>query len=99
MNCLQNVPKDILIKLITTLGKAYSTYIVIHWDRNRFVEYDTFENEQELREFLLEEILYDEDEEHKTMSIEELIKESTLVMRGIRGEPFCVIKGKILTDY
>ena len=96
MNSLHNVPKDILIKLITTLGKAYSTYIVIHWDRNRFVEYDTFESEEELREFLLEEVLYNEDDEHKTMSIEELIKESTLRMSG---EPFCVIKGQILTDY
>ena len=95
MNYLQNVPKDILIKLITTLGKAYSTYIVIHWDRNRFVEYDTFESEEELREFLLEEVLYDEAEK-QTMSIEELIKESTLRMIG---EPFCVIKGQILTDY
>ena len=96
MDNLQNLPKDILVKLITTLGKAYSTYIVIHWDRNRFLEYESFESESELKEFLLERVLYDK--EKICMSIEELIKESKRIMRQERGEPFCVIKGQILTE-
>ena len=96
MNNLQNLPKDILVKLITTLGKAYSTYIVIHWDRNRFLEYESFESESELKEFLLERVLYDN--EKKCMTIKELIKEAEFVMTHERGEPFCVIKGQILTE-
>ena len=89
---LQNLPKDILIKLITTIGKSYSTYIVIHWDRNRYVEYDSFDTEAELREFLLEIV------EEKNMTTKELIKEAEFIMRHERIEPFCVIKGQILTD-
>ena len=96
MDNLQNLPKDILVKLITTLGKAYSTYIVIHWDRNRFLEYESFESESELKEFLLERVLYDN--EKKCMTIEELIKETKRIMIQERGEPFCVIKGQILTE-
>ena len=47
---LHTLPKDILVKLVETVQKDYCTYIVVHYEGY----IDTFDNEEALKEYLLD---------------------------------------------
>ena len=51
---LHTLPKDILVKLVETVQKDYCTYLVAHYEGCDQVSIDTFDNEEALKEYLLD---------------------------------------------
>jgi hypothetical protein len=71
---LHKLSKDLLVKLVETIQKDYSTYLVLRYEGYGEVSVDTFDNEESVKEYLID-ILYMKkiykDEEDKWKVLEE----------------------------
>ena len=101
---LHTLPKDILVKLVETVQKDYSTYLVARYEGCGEVSIDTFDNEEALKEYLLDNLCMEKrsfptgeerykfiDENLHKYTLEQLIKELSQI-----ADNFKIIKGKLL---
>ena len=102
---LHTLPKDILVKLVETVQKDYSTYLVARYEGYGEVSIDTFDNEEALKEYLLDHLCIQKrppfksieqkhqfiDENLHKYTLEQLIKELSRIANN-----FKIIKGKLL---
>ena len=102
---LHTLPKDILVKLIETVQKDYCTYLVAHYEGCGQVSIDTFDNEESLKEYLLDHLCMNNkprfrtpEQKHKFIdenlhryTLKQLINELSSLTNDLK-----VIKGKLL---
>ena len=102
---LHTLPKDILVKLIETVQKDYCTYLVAHYEGCGQVSFDTFDNEEALKEYLLDHLCMNNkppfqtpEQKHKFIdenlhryTLEQLINELSSLTNDLK-----IIKGKLL---